>query len=93
MVLHDTRKEAASITADYVDAGAELPADATEGWKYPVRLSNAGRMLVGTGSGASTKTGVCDGTYMKAASTVGSYEFLAMGNLWSAAHALSLIHI
>ena len=87
MVLHDTRKEATSITADYADAGAGLPADATEGWKYPVRLSNADGMLVGTGSGASTTTGVCDGTYMKAASTVGSCEFLALGILRGAANA------
>ena len=87
MVLHDTKQEASSISADYVDAGAPLPADATEGWKYPARLSDAKGMLVGTGSGASTTTGVCDGTYMKAASTVGSYEFLALGSLGSAAGA------
>jgi hypothetical protein len=87
MVLHDTKKEATSISADYVDAGAGLPADATEGWKYPVRLSDADGMLVGTGSGASTTTGVCDGTYMKAASTVGSYEFLALGYLGGVAYA------
>ena len=87
MVLHDTKKEATSISADYVDAGAGLPVDATEGWKYPVRLSNADGMLVGTRSGASTTTGVCDGTYMKAASTVGSCEFLALGHLGYAAYA------
>lgn len=81
MVLHDTKNEASSISSDYVDTGVDLPADSTEGWKYPVRLSNANGMIVGTGSGASSTTGVCDGTYMKAASTVGSYEFLALGNL------------
>lgn len=81
MVLHDTKNEASSISSDYVDTGVDLPADSTEGWKYPVRLSNANGMIVGTGSGASSTTGVCDGTYMKAASTVGSYEFRALGVL------------
>ena len=87
MVLHDTKNEASSISSDYVDTGVDLPADSTEGWKYPVRLSNANGMIVGTGSGASSTTGVCDGTYMKAASTVGSYEFPALGYLSNGSYA------
>ena len=81
MVLHDTKKEASSISADYVDTGVDLPVSASEGWKYPVRLSNAGGMLVGTGSGASTTTGVCDGTYTNAQATVADREFPSLGRL------------
>lgn len=81
MVLHDTKKEASSISADYVDTGVDLPVSASEGWKYPVRLSNAGGMLVGTGSGASTTTGVCDGTYTNAQTTNADREFLSLGHL------------
>lgn len=87
MVLHDTKKEASSITADYADTGIDLPADATEGWKYPVRLANGKGMLLGTGSGASTTTGVCDGTYVQAKTTVAEREFLALGILWGGAYA------
>lgn len=81
MVLHDTKKEASSISADYVDTGVDLPVSASDGWNYPVRLSNAGGMLVGTGSGASTTTGVCDGTYTHAQTTNAEREFHSLGSL------------
>ena len=87
MVLHDTKKEASSISADYADSGITLPADATEGWKYPVRLTNGKGMLMGTGSGASTTTGVCDGSYLLAKTTVGERGLPALGNLGSGADA------
>lgn len=87
MVLHDTKKEASSISADYVDSGVDLPVAAAEGWKYPVRLSNAKGMLVGTGSGASSTTGVCDGTYTHAQTTNAEREFRSLGYLYVGSNA------
>ncbi len=87
MVLHDTKKEASSISADYVDTGIDLPVAATEGWKYPLRLSNAKGMLVGTGFGASTTTGMCDGTYTHAQATNAEREFHSLGNLNNGSNA------
>jgi hypothetical protein len=87
MVLHDTKKEATTISADYVDTGVDLPVAATEGWKYPTRLSNAKGMLVGTGSGASTTTGMCDGTYTNAQATNADREFPSLGHLYNGSYA------
>lgn len=87
MVLHDTKKEATTISADYVDTGVDLPVAATEGWRYPPRLSNAKGMLVGTGSGASTTTGTCDGTNTHAQTTNAEREFLSLGNLNNGSNA------
>lgn len=84
MVLHDTKKEASSISSDYVDSGVDLPTAASEGWKYPTRLSNAEGMLVGTGTGASSTTGMCDGTYTHAQTTNAEREFHALAT-WAAA--------
>ena len=87
MVLHDTKKEASSISSDYVDSGVDLPTAASEGWKYPTRLSNAEGMLVGTGTGASSTTGMCDGTYTHAQTTNAEREFRALGNLNNGSYA------
>ena len=82
MVLHDTKAEVAgSIGSGYADTGIDLPTAAAEGWSYPLRLSSAGGMLVGTGSGASTTTGMCDGAYMPASSSTGNRELLSLGSL------------
>lgn len=87
MVLHDTKKEASSISSDYVDSGVDLPTAASEGWKYPTRLSNAEGMLVGTGTGASSTTGMCDGTYTHAQTTNAEREFRALGSLYAGSYA------
>lgn len=81
-VLSDTINCSTSLTQNYKDTGLALPAEAAEGWKYTYYPSET-RMgaMVGQGSGASTSTGMCDGSYMHSASTVGDREWLSLGSL------------
>ena len=77
----DCNNEATTVTEDYIDTGIALPTDDTDSWKYPTDMANAGGMLVGTNTGGSTSTGLCDGHYTNSMSTVGEREFHALGAL------------
>lgn len=77
----DCNNEATTVTDDYIDTGVVLPTDNADSWKYPTDMANAGGMLVGTNTGGSTSTGMCDGHYTNKMSTVGEREFHALGNL------------
>ena len=78
---YDSKNEATSVTANYVDVGAVLATDSTDGWKYPMYQANAGGLIYGAGSGASQSSGVCDGTYTNKLATTGMREWLGLGHL------------
>lgn len=81
LTLLDSKKAATSVTADYVDTGKSLFTDASDGWKYPIYPDSANGLLFGTGSGASSTTGMCDGTYTQPLTTTGLRELLSLGIL------------
>jgi len=81
--LLDSKKAATSVTADYVDTGKSLFTDASDGWKYPIYSDSAGGLLFGAGSGGSSTTGMCDGSYTNALATTGVRTWQALGNLIS----------
>ena len=85
-VNYDSRKEATTITADYVSTGKYLEAGEGGGWHYPMYPSNAGGLLLGQGTGASTTTGMCDGHYTSALGT-GAREWCGLGYLNSGSNA------
>lgn len=85
-VNYDSRKEATTITADYVATGKYLEAGEGAGWHYPMYPSNAGGLLLGQGTGASTTTGMCDGHYTSALGT-GAREWYGLGCLSSGSYA------
>lgn len=86
-VNRDSRKEATSITSDYTDTGKFTPATGGEGWKYPLYPDLAGGLLYGNGGGASTTTGMCDGSYCSAVTATGEREWLSLGVLVVGANA------
>ena len=86
MVLYDTASEASNLNG-YEETGVYIPSESSEGWRYPLRLTDAGGMIVGTGSGGSTSTGTCDGSYSHASTTTGEREFPSLGNLTHGAYA------
>ena len=85
-LLYDTRDEATSLTG-YDSTGVMMPGGDSDGWRYPTAVTDVGGMLIGTGTGASTSTGVCDGTYTNANSMVGTREFRSLGHLTSGGSA------
>ena len=68
----DSRSAATSVTAAYKRAGKYLPADGTDGWKYPLYPECVDGLLFGTTVGASSSTGLCDGHYTNKSSTLGA---------------------
>lgn len=86
MVLYDTASEASNLNG-YEETGVYIPSETSDGWRYPLRLTDAGGMIVGTGSGGSTSTGTCDGSYSNASTTTGEREFHSLGNLSIGAYA------
>lgn len=87
-VNHDTKYEAKAYdSAHYIDTGIDLTKGESAAWQYTKDIVDAGGLLVGIGTGASTSTGMCDGTYTDAPSTTGWREFLGLGALFSGASA------
>ena len=86
-VNYDSRNEASSLTSNYAHTGKYLYSDAADSWKYPMHPDNAGGLLFGTGSGASSTTGMCDGTYTNKTSTAGDREWFGLGGLDYGAYA------
>ena len=80
MAIHDTADEAPSLSG-YDETGVYIPSGASDAWNYPTSISFADGMPVATGSGASTSTGMCDGTYSNASTTVAEREFRSLGYL------------
>ena len=86
-VVADTQKSSTALTADYRAAGPPLPTTGVAGWKYPLYPVAGSGLLYGADQGASTTTGLCDGTYTNTMETVGTREWLAFGYLSSGANA------
>ena len=80
-VNYDSRNEASSLTSNYTHTGKHLYSDATDSWKYPTHPDSAGGLLFGAGNGASSTTGMCDGTYTNKTETAGDREWLGLGHL------------
>lgn len=87
MLLDDTWNEATNLNG-YTGTGLYIPASSSaDQWNYPLRLTDADGMLVATGTGASTSTGMCDGTYSNKSTATGEREFRSVGYLGSGARA------
>lgn len=86
-ICYDSRYEASSITANYTHTGKYLAQGASDAYQYPLYHENVGGLVVGTTSGASTTTGLCDGQYTNKTGTVGLREFCGLGYLYLGADA------
>ena len=81
-VCHDSRKEARSVTSDYVRCAKTLPSDSAEGWHYALAPDATDEGLIfGSTSGGGTSTGLCDGSFTKKESAAGTREWRALGAL------------
>lgn len=85
-VNYDSRNEATSVTTDYTHTGKYLEAGSSDAHHYPLYPSNAGGLLLGQGTGASTSTGMADSQYTSALNT-GTKEWLGLGHLYSSGAA------
>ena len=85
-VNYDSKNEATSVTADYTATGKYLEAGSSAAHHYPLYPSNAGGLLLGQGTGASSSTGMCDSQYTSALGT-GTREWLGLGYLYHGANA------
>ena len=81
MVYRDGQNDVKDVSGSYEDTGVSLPTDSTGSWKYPLNLVDADGVLVGTDTGGSTTTGLCDGEYTTPITTVTDREFLSVGFL------------
>ncbi len=86
-VNKDSRNETTSVTTNYTATGKYLYSGSSDASSYPLYPDNASGLLFGTGSGASTSTGMCDYTYTNATSTCGTREWLGLGYLSNGAYA------
>ena len=81
MVYRDGQSDVKDVSGSYEDTGVSLPTDSTDSWKYPLNLVDADGVLVGTDTGGSTTTGLCDGEYTSPITAVADKEFLSVGHL------------
>ncbi len=82
----DSRDETTGTTEGHIATGVSIPADPdSDSSLYATDVSDAGGLLVGTGSDGSSTTGLCDVTYSNKTSISGDREFMTLGNLgyWS----------
>lgn len=88
MMLKDSKYAATSVTANYTDPGLKIETT-DSAWKYPYYPVAAGDgLLFGAGGyGASSTTGMSDGTYINPVATVGTREWLSLGGLGRGAYA------
>ena len=82
-VNYNSLNEANSVTSNYTDLGYTYPAHTTDGWIYPQYLGLTLGVMIAKGIGASTSSGVCDGTWLYKDSNNGEMEWLSMGVLWN----------
>ena len=85
-VCRDATKISTSITADYKACAYGTPLPAANGWQYPRRLGfdpALPEVLHPSMVGASSTTGVRDGSYNEKVGTTGAREWLAFGHLVS----------
>ena len=87
MVYRDGQNDVKDVSGSYEDTGVSLPTDSTGSWKYPLNLVDADGVLVGTDTGGSTTTGLCDGEYTSPITTVTDREFHSVGGLWVGGYA------
>lgn len=80
-VNYNSLNEATSVTSNYTDLGYTYPAHTTDGWIYPQYLGLTLGVMIAKGIGASTSSGVCDGTWLYKDSTTGEMEWRSLGSL------------
>ena len=85
-VNYNSLNEATSVTSNYTDLGYTYPAHTTDGWIYPQYLGLTLGVMIVKGIGASTSSGVCDGTWLYKDSTTGEMEWLSLGLLWNGSY-------
>lgn len=69
------------VTEHHVRSTMSLPYGTGDGWRYPMYATadpDEG-LIFGTTTGASQTTGLCDGHYVKKATTTGRFEWLGFG--------------
>lgn len=81
-VNYNSLNEATSVTSNYTDLGYTYPAHTTDGWIYPQYLGLTLGVMITKGIGASTSSGVCDGTWLYKDSNTGEMEWQSLGLLW-----------
>ncbi len=77
----DSKNEATAVNSNYVATGKYNPSGPSDGNTYPMYPDSAGGMLFGTGSGASTSTGLADIVYYNGTAVTGEREWRSLGNL------------
>lgn len=82
-VNYNSLNEATSVTSNYTDIGYTYPAHTTDGWIYPQYLGLTLGVMIAKGIGASTSSGVCDGTWLYKDSNNGETEWQSLGDLWN----------
>lgn len=82
-VNYNSLNEASSVTSNYTDIGYTYPAHTTDGWIYPQYLGLTLGVMIAKGIGASTSSGVCDGTWLYKDSNLGEMEWQSLGGPWS----------
>jgi hypothetical protein len=80
-VNHDSKNEATSVTNNYTATGKYIPSGDSDGLTFQLYPDSADGLLFGTGSGASSSTGMCDATYYNGKSVEGEREFFSFGRL------------
>ena len=81
MVYRDGQNDVKDVSGSYEDTGVSLPTNSTDSWKYPLNLVDADGVLIGTDTGGSTTTGLCDGEYTSSITAVADKEFHSVGHL------------
>ena len=81
-VNYNSLNEATSTTSNYTDIGYTYPQHETSGWIYPQYLDFTLGLMIPKGVGASTSSGLCDGTSLLSDSNVGQTEIALYGALW-----------
>lgn len=81
----DSKNEATAVNGNYMATGKYNPAGPSDGMTYPLYPDLAGGLLFGTGSGASTSTGLTDVVYYNGTTAIGECEWQSLGYLGTAA--------
>lgn len=88
----DSKAEATGVTGVYIPGGS-LPESATDATVWPMYPSSPAGLMHGVGAGASSTTGVCDGSYVNGTAVVGERQWLSLGSLRNSSGAgLFIVH-
>ena len=82
-VNQDSKNETTTANSNYNTSGKYIPSSTFDGITYPMYPDNALGLLFGTGSGASSSTGMSDITYYNSTNTSGERQWLSLGSLWN----------